>query len=594
MSLRARLRIAIFGLCFAIVLGGVVVGVHTVLRESFGFYDSKFEILASQVESYIQGRFSVDERGNVQTSPEHLRKDAVLARMLNRTVSTADDFIAVELIDPSEGTLLTAGPMQQELLPWRNLALWQKARAVLWPSQDAAFETDLPAQSGLRMRARLSMAAVRTHLTPQITELSLLSLGALVLTAALAALVSNSVARSLERLTHDVERWTADEAPSPDESTLVFESRELADLQKKLRKLAHEYRGIREHAAHLRLNFDQMLQGLEEAVLVFDEKDCLTMAARPAERLLLRSRNELIGKRVDEVLPAWTELGAAVEGAVRLRMRLTEHSVRFDRPNLTPIRLLVSVEMLEDTSGRHRGCLVTLQNTDARKALASEIDIAARLSSIHKLTSGVAHEMKNPLNAIALHLELARNRGSDPEALEHELRLISSEVRRLDRVVRSFLDFSRPMDLRMTACDLGEIADKARTTTGYQVLIEKLDDGSPVLADQELCRRAVEHVLKNAVEAGGPLERIRVRVDRNFDEYVLSVTDEGEGIPPEHHDKIYNLYFTTKPDCAGVGLAFTYLVVQLHNGSIDFDTKPGEGTTFRLRFPAAKAKAASA
>jgi signal transduction histidine kinase len=593
MSLRARLRIAIFGLCFAIVLGGVVLGVHNVLRESFQFYDTKFAILASQVEAYIQGRFSTDERGTVQTSPEHLRKDRVLARMLDRTVRKAPDFIAVELRDPAEGTLLSAGTIPEKLLPWGGLALWEKARAVIWPEHDALFETELPTRSGLRMRARLSMAAVREHLTPQITELSVLSLGALLLTAALAALVSNSVARSLERLTHDVDRWTTEEAPS-DESTLVFESPELADLQKKLRKLAHEYRGIREHAAHLRLNFDQMLQGLEEAVLVFDEKDCLTMAARPAERLLLRGRNELIGKRVDEVLPAWTELGAAVQGAVRLRMRLSEHAVRFDRPNLTPVRLLVSVEMLEDTSGRHRGCLVTLQNTDARKALASEIDIAARLSSIHKLTSGVAHEMKNPLNAIALHLEVARSKGADAEALDQELRLISAEVRRLDGVVRSFLEFSRPMDLRMTACDLGDIADEARTTTGYQVNLEKLEEGSPVLADHDLCRRAVEHVLKNAVQAGGPMERVRVRVERNLDQYVLSVTDEGEGIPPEHHDKIYNLYFTTKPDCAGVGLAFTYLVIQLHNGAIDFDTKPGEGTTFRLRFPAAKAKAAGA
>lgn len=231
--------------------------------------------------------------------------------------------------------------------------------------------------------------------------------------------------------------------------------------------------------------------------------------------------------------------------------------------------------------------------------MASQLDVATRLAAISRLTGGVAHEIKNPLNAIGLRLELLRARLGEPDhELSGEIDILSKEVLRLDRVVKTFLDFSRPLDVHLQDIDLAVLAREvtefvtpqarlAHIEVEFSAPSEPAGSSSTMLrGDSDLLKQAVLNLVTNAIDAMPNGGRLQVRVDHSGDKLTLEVSDTGSGIPPELRDKVFQLYFTTKTGGSGIGLAMTYRAVQLHNGTISFKSEAGSGTTFRLEFPA--------
>jgi signal transduction histidine kinase len=230
--------------------------------------------------------------------------------------------------------------------------------------------------------------------------------------------------------------------------------------------------------------------------------------------------------------------------------------------------------------------------------MASQLDVATRLSAISRLTGGVAHEIKNPLNAIGLRLELLRARLGEPDhELSGEIDILSKEVLRLDRVVKTFLDFSRPLDVHLQDLDLAVLAREVTEFVTPQARLANIEvdfsaPSEPALirGDADLLKQAILNLVSNAIDVmDDPLKRggrLQVRVDISGDKLSLEVSDTGPGIPPELRDKVFQLYFTTKTGGSGIGLAMTFRAVQLHNGTISFKSEAGSGTTFRLEFPA--------
>jgi signal transduction histidine kinase len=226
--------------------------------------------------------------------------------------------------------------------------------------------------------------------------------------------------------------------------------------------------------------------------------------------------------------------------------------------------------------------------------MATELDVASRLAAISRITGGVAHEIKNPLNAISLRLDLLRARLGEPEEeLAAEIDILSGEVRRLDRVVKTFLDFSRPVDVKLTEVDLVAIArEVAELTTpqarlaNIQVWFEDSAESAPIRGDSDMLKQAILNLVLNAIEAMKNGGNLWLRVSKESNAVVLNVSDDGPGIPHEARDKVFQLYFTTKLRGSGIGLAMTYRAVQLHNGTINFSTELGRGTAFQMTFPA--------
>ncbi len=229
------------------------------------------------------------------------------------------------------------------------------------------------------------------------------------------------------------------------------------------------------------------------------------------------------------------------------------------------------------------------------ESVATQLDVATRLSAISRLSSGVAHEIKNPLNAILLRLDLLKVRlGDSDEEVGQELEILSKEVLRLNRVVTTFLDFSRPVEVHFEELDLSSIAREVAELIRPQAAAAKIEletDLAPTASmrgDADLLRQALLNLVTNAVEAMAPTGgKLRVTVAGTGNQWILEVSDTGPGIPPKLRDKVFQLYFTSKAKGSGIGLAMTYRAAQLHNGTISFSSgESGAGTTFRLELPA--------
>ena len=267
------------------------------------------------------------------------------------------------------------------------------------------------------------------------------------------------------------------------------------------------------------------------------------------------------------------------------------------------------------------GVMLVARNVGALSQLQSILRYSRKLASINRLLAGVAHEVKNPLNAMTIHLELLRQKLGRPapvavaaggrigtvalaggsagtsvpvEQLMSHVSIISEEIRRLDQVVQGFLRFSRPEELQLEPVQihamLQDIADVVRPQAeqlGIAVQTEA-QPGLSVQVDRAMVRQALLNLAINAIDAmpgGGTLTwRAHAVEDQQVQ---IDVVDTGAGIAPEHLGKIFDLYFTTREQGSGLGLSMVYRTVQLHDGTIEVESSPSRGATFRVRLPRA-------
>jgi signal transduction histidine kinase len=249
----------------------------------------------------------------------------------------------------------------------------------------------------------------------------------------------------------------------------------------------------------------------------------------------------------------------------------------------------------EDASQLRTNLEGALEKLDAgtRRHIEGQIALARRLTAINSLTGRVAHEIKNPLNSIALRLEMLRAQVAGEESgTESEIAILSQEVTRLDRVVRTFLDFNRPVEMALQDVDLAalvaEIAhllEPEAERSGIRIRYARPSTAVVVNGDSGLLRQAVMNVAVNAIEAMPAGGSLTFEIASSLETCTLAIADTGPGIPPESREKIFQLYYTTKPHGSGIGLAMTFRAVQLHGGTIEIDSEAGRGTTFRLTLP---------
>jgi signal transduction histidine kinase len=376
---------------------------------------------------------------------------------------------------------------------------------------------------------------------------------------------------------------------------------ELSVITSKVSLLGERLRGAQFEVSDLRGNIDHLLQDLEDAVFIFNRELRLVFASGTVEKFLARGRSDLPGQLVSAVFPPSTTLGLLVEQSSQTGRAIRNRRVPLAAAGANgggPSVVLLSVDILDSPPGGTAGpsgILVRVRDPEAQRKINRELQTADRLSAISKITSGVAHEVKNPLNAILLHVEVARSKLAHGDTeIGEQMEIISREILRLDRVVRTFLDFTRPVELRLDNVPMQElvreIVDLAQPQTAaanIQVSVCAEAEGVEVRVDRDLLKQAVLNVVVNAMQAMPGGGELHFEASAGKDTAELRISDTGTGIPAELRDKIFRLYFSTKREGSGIGLAMAFRIVQIHDGTIDFTSEPGKGTTFVIRLPIA-------
>jgi len=290
-------------------------------------------------------------------------------------------------------------------------------------------------------------------------------------------------------------------------------------------------------------------------------------------------------------------------GSPVLRLGLNLEGLRrAERRTLTRLTLsllaalALGVVMFAFVVLRQQFGVLTEQHARAEEALRRR----DRLAAMGELASTVAHEVRNPLNAIGMTAQRLRRefvgegRAPQPQdraELQELLDVLSGETQRINRIVQQFLDYARPPRLNPRQGSLRDmLADaaeslRAKAAARRVSLDTDLMGVGEALFDPDQLKQAIDNLLRNAIDASPEGGRVTVRARGTTSGHVIVVEDDGPGIPPEQLPKIFDLYFTTKADGTGVGLAVTHQIVDAHHGSIEVDSLPGKGTRMIVSLP---------
>ncbi len=617
MSIKARLRIAIVALVALVVIAMSALYLYDFTFMTFTGASERADFIAKDVKGNLADHLQreTDARGLKPVSldewkqawTEIIRSDPSVTAMLKRTLGDSKLVADIFVTDDQGRVLAASGPATPgtKLVPVHDFRAldgrsWvENLRDLMTRRED--YSTTLPVGISsnnqqvvlFNITVLIQSVFLKHDVYPTFKILGLTFASSLFIAIFLGSVLPSLMLDPLERVSRSIDMIRAgqfDKAILP----LQGESSEFAAVHSKLSLLGEQFRGARQDALELRSNVEQLLEKLEEAVLFFDNTGRLMMAGDAAERMLGKSHEQMIGQGLDDLFPPSTMLGGVIGKALATRQSVHDQPVTIARDGSGSngsghVRLLVSVEVLRKGPRQDQmGTLVKLRDVDSRRQLERQLDISSRLAAISRLTGGVAHEIKNPLNAMALHLEVLRSR---LETEQPEVEVIAREIKRLDNVVKTFLTFNRPIELQAVPIDLDQVVEQVMALVSVHaetknIQIETNLTGKLWLnGDPDLLKQAILNVVNNGLEAMPEGGKLVIHTEWIGDDCQIRVTDGGAGIPPEIQDRIFNLYFTTKKQGSGIGLATTFRVVQLHSGTIDFVSEPGRGTTFRLRFP---------
>jgi|SRR5579875_162117 len=440
-----------------------------------------------------------------------------------------------------------------------------------------------------KIHVAISSALLRDEVWPGLHSAIWVALAAVILSTLFTAFVSQIALAPLSRISAQLDRISAGEF----DAEPVIKAGELGQVSNKISRIGRQLRDVREIFSTLRENMNQIMSGLEDGLLLFNAEGRAVLVSPSSEKFLDVPSENLLGRKMEEIFPPGHPLseplragragGASSPPIEQIEIEFAgERGVR---------RVGASVQPIQE-NGARMGLLITLRDLESLERIGSQLQVSERLAALGRVTAGVAHEVKNPLNSMRVWLEVLKGNLPPDAETQQASKMLDSEIDRLDRVVKTFLEFSRPVELELEEVNLPQLIESVLASARPAIdrahihLVKEIPDSFPPMElDRRLIEQSILNLLLNACQVMGPGGRLSVTLRRLPDAAEILVGDTGPGIAPENRAKIFQLFFTTRKGGTGLGLANTFRFVQLHNGSIEFDTEVGRGTTFRIELP---------
>jgi PAS domain S-box-containing protein len=542
-----------------------------------------------EIHDYVRHAFEIDE--GLHTLLKAAKENPLIYEV---SITDQDGMVMISTDENLPGTFLPRKPPLSQLLG-RNFP--QKVKALA--GSLSVFELDYPFSKGKKpfgeVRVVLNVGLLLNEISPTLWTSGMIAFLAVVVSTLLAAIVSRATLAPLQDIAAQLDRISAGQydVPSPELKGIGGSGDELGAVSRKITQVGQQLRGVHEIFSTMRENMNSVMAGLEDGLLLFTRDSRAVMISPAAEKFLGQPAGQFLGRRVTEIFPT----GHPLHEALHIESdELSEVAAETElQTSEGPRRVSVTVQAIQE-DGERMGALVTLRDLDSLESINTQLQVSERLAALGRITAGVAHEVKNPLNSMRLWLENLKESlpaEADGASLQ-AVQVLDKEIDRLDAVVKRFLDFTRPMDIRLEATQLAEllrdvleVAQPQLQKSGIQLAQLLPIDVPEVYVDRALLKQAVLNLVLNAAEAMPGGGQLRLVLSRRGESAEITVGDTGKGIPLENRQKIFQLFFTTRPGGSGIGLASTFRIVQLLNGSIDFTSEVGRGTTFRIELPLA-------
>ena len=369
---------------------------------------------------------------------------------------------------------------------------------------------------------------------------------------------------------------------------------------KELKAMELDIQRLNEEVQRLRAFIESIIQSIGSGLILVDTKERITYFNRAAEKILGYSGKEVIGKPLTifslrekkQTMPTpfkkQDEMDSRREGII-LKKDKVEIPIGF---NIT--------DHLDPRGGRI-GKIINFRDMTNILKLQEEILRIDRLVSLGELSSGIAHEIRNPLAGIKTTAQaLGEEMGQDDPKREY-LNRITKEIDRLNDLLKTFFSFAKPQKLNLVVCNIKDIVNeiiplliKDIANRGINFTEEYASNLPKVRVDFNQMHQVFLNLFLNAIQAmpnGGELKikaesiALAPLVNPGRDYIQISISDTGKGIPAHDINKIFDPFFTTRPKGIGLGLSIMYQIIKKHEGNIKVESKVDRGTTFIIMLP---------
>jgi len=360
------------------------------------------------------------------------------------------------------------------------------------------------------------------------------------------------------------------------------------ELRSKEEELVRLNRIVTKRAENLEVYNDYILRSIPTGILTFDLERNISSINRAAEELLHLTGTKCKGKSYCQILGEFADLDALLQTFFESGVPVHNMQVHIPEPGNGDRILAVSVSDLIDRDGGLIGLSLLLNDQTALLKLQDELELKRRLASLGEMSAGLAHQLRNSAAAMVGFANLISRKNTVDSPMRQNAESLLKEAREVETLVARFLDFAKPLHPVYAEFDvyqtLEEIIGLLHTVYPNVHLHLNLVASTHTLlvGDELLLKQAFSNILDNACKAVA-IDGGEVTIDLMDDEGMrIHITDNGPGIPEKHHENVFTPFFSGSPSGSGLGLPLARKIITLHDGSLDFCSEDGVGTTFKI------------